>query len=87
MFNLNYDITVFPRIQGEVPVLFHLRHILTITNNMNTHTIYIYIYRVGVKIRVRVKGVKRIPIVTRRDHYAIKEIFTGANMTMMELDK
>ena len=54
---------------------------------MNTHTIYIYICRVGVKIRVRVKGVKRIPIVTRRDHYAIKEIFTGANMTMMELDK
>ena len=27
LFNLNYDITVFPRIKGEVPVLFHLRHI------------------------------------------------------------
>ena len=29
---------------------------------------------------------KRIPIDTRRDHYAIEEIFTSANMTMMELD-
>ena len=46
-----------------------------------------YICRVGVTIRVRVKGVKRIPIDTRRDHYAIEEIFTSANMTMMELDK
>ena len=45
------------------------------------------ICRVGVKIRVRVKGVKRIPIGARRDHYAIDEIFTRANMTMMELDK
>ena len=42
---------------------------------------------VGVTIRVRVKGVKRIPIDTRRDHYAIEEIFTSANMTMMKLDK
>ena len=73
MFNLNYDITIFPRIQGEVPVLFHLRHI--------------YICRVGVKIRVRFKGVKRIPIGARRDRYGIEEIFTSANMTMMELDK
>ena len=46
-----------------------------------------YICRVGVKIRVRVKDVKRIPIDTRRDHYAIEGIFTSANMTMMELDK
>ena len=30
---------------------------------------------------------KRIPIGARRDHYAIGEIFTSANMTMMELDK
>ena len=30
---------------------------------------------------------KRIPIDTRRDHYAIEEIFTSANVTMMELDK
>ena len=30
---------------------------------------------------------KRIPIGARRDHYAIEEIFTSANMTMMELDK
>ena len=29
LFNLNYDITVFPRIQGEVPVFFHLRHVYT----------------------------------------------------------
>ena len=43
--------------------------------------------RVGVKVRVRVKGVKRIPIDTRRDHYAREEIFTRANMTMMELVK
>ena len=49
--------------------------------------IYIYICRFGVKIRVRVKGVKRIPIGIRRDHYAIEEIFTSANMTMLELDK
>ena len=42
---------------------------------------------VGIKIRVWVKGVKRIPIGVRRDHYAIVEIFTSANMTMMELDK
>ena len=49
--------------------------------------IYIYICRVGVKIRVRFKGVKRIPIGARRDRYAIEEIFTSANMTMMELDK
>ena len=48
---------------------------------------YIYICRFGVKIRVRVKGVKRIPIGARRDRYAIEEIFTSANMTMMELDK
>ena len=48
--------------------------------------IYIYICRVGVKIRVRFKGVKRIPIGARRDRHAI-EIFTSANMTMMELDK
>ena len=47
----------------------------------------IYICRVGVTIRVRVKGVKRIPIDARRDRYAIEEIFTSANMTMMELDK
>ena len=46
-----------------------------------------YICRVGVKIWVRVKGVKRIPIGARRDHYAIEEIFTSANMSMMELDK
>ena len=49
--------------------------------------IYIYICRIGVKVRIRVKDVKRIPIDTRRDHYAIEEIFTSANMTMMELDK
>ena len=49
--------------------------------------IYIYICRVDVTIKVRVKGVKRIPIDSRRDHYAIEEIFTSANMTMMELDK
>ena len=49
--------------------------------------VYIYICRVGVKIRVRFKGVKRIPIGARRDHYAIEEIFTSANMTRMELDK
>ena len=30
---------------------------------------------------------KRIPIGARRDNYAIEEIFTSANMTMMELDK
>ena len=30
---------------------------------------------------------KRIPIGARGDHYAIEEIFTSANMTMMELDK
>ena len=47
----------------------------------------IYICRVDVKIWVRVRGVKRIPIGARRDHYAIGEIFTSANMTMMELDK
>ena len=35
---------------------------------------------------LRDKGVKRIPIGARRDHYAIEEIFTSANMTMMELD-
>ena len=46
-----------------------------------------YICRVGVKVRVRVKGVKRIPIGARRDRYAKEEIFTSANMTMMELDK
>ena len=46
-----------------------------------------FICWVGVKIRVRVKGVKRIPIGARRDHYAIDEIFTSANMTMMELNK
>ena len=45
------------------------------------------ICRVDVKIWVRVEGVKRIPIGARRDHYAIEEIFTSANMTMMELDK
>ena len=49
--------------------------------------IYIYICLFGVKIRVRVKGVNRIPIGARRDRYAIEEIFTSANMTMMELDK
>ena len=47
----------------------------------------IYICRVGVKIRVRVKDVKRIPIGIRRDHYAIEEIFTSINMTMMEFEK
>ena len=46
-----------------------------------------YICRVDVKIRVRVKGVKRIPICIRRYHYAIEEIFTGANMIMIEFDK
>ena len=30
--------------------------------------------RVGVTIKVRVKGVKRIHIDARRDHYAIEEI-------------
>ena len=30
---------------------------------------------------------KRIPIGARRDHYAVEEIFTSANMTMMELDR
>ena len=56
---------------------------------MSLHLRYIYIYicRVGVKVRVRVKGVKRIPIDARHDRYAIEEIFTSANMTMMELDK
>ena len=43
--------------------------------------------RVGVKIKVRVKGVKRIPIGIRRDHYAIGAIFTSANMVMIEFDK
>ena len=38
-------------------------------------------------IRVRVKGVKRIPIDIRRDHYATGEIFTSANMIMIEFDK
>ena len=46
-----------------------------------------YICRVDVKIRLRVKGVKRIPIWIRRYHYAIEEIFTSANMIMIELDK
>ena len=46
-----------------------------------------YVCRVGVKVRVRVKGVKRIPLDARRDRYAIEEIFTSANMTMMKLDK
>ena len=46
-----------------------------------------YICRVVVKIWVRVEGVKRIPIGARGDHYAIEEIFTSANVTMMELDK
>ena len=32
LFMLSYKVTVFPRIQGGVPVFFHLRHI------------YIYIY-------------------------------------------
>ena len=45
------------------------------------------ICRVGVKIRVRVKGVKRISIDPRRDHYAIEEIFTNVNISMTELDK
>ena len=45
------------------------------------------ICRVCVKIRVRVKGVKRIPIDIRCDHYAIEKIFTSANMTMIEFDK
>ena len=27
LFMLSYRVTVFPRIQGEVPVFFHLRHI------------------------------------------------------------
>ena len=50
--------------------------------------IYIYICRVDVKIRVRVKGVKRIPpIGIRCNHYAIEEIFTSANMIMIEFDK
>ena len=49
--------------------------------------IYIYICRVCVKIRVRVKGVKRIPIGIRCDHYAIEKIITSANMTMIEFDK
>ena len=43
--------------------------------------------RVDVKIRVRVKGVKRIPICIRRYHYEIEEIFTSANMIMIEFDK
>ena len=30
---------------------------------------------------------KRIPIGIRRDHYAIEEIFTSANMIMIEFDK
>ena len=60
-------------------MFFHLRHIYIY--------IYIYICQVGVTIRVRVKGMKRIPIDTRRDHYVIEEIFTSANLTMMELDK
>ena len=30
---------------------------------------------------------KQISIGARRDHYAIEEIFTSANMTMVELDK
>ena len=47
----------------------------------------IYICRVCVKPRVRVKGVKRIPIGIRRDHYAIEKIFISANMTMIEFDK
>ena len=47
----------------------------------------IYICQVGVKIRVRFKGVKRIPIGARRDRYAIEEIFTSINMTMMEFEK
>ena len=47
----------------------------------------VIVCRVGVTIKVMVKGVKRIPIDARRDHYAIEEIFTSANMTMMELYK
>ena len=30
---------------------------------------------------------KRIPIGIRRDHYVIEEIFTSANMIMIEFDK
>ena len=47
----------------------------------------IYICRFCVKLRVRVKGVKRILIGIKRDHYAIEKIFTSANMTMIEFDK
>ena len=56
-------------------------------NIIHKFHIYIYICRVDVKIRVRVKGVKRIPIGITRGHYAIEEIFTSANMIMIEFDK
>ena len=46
-----------------------------------------HICRVDVKIRVRVKGVKRILIGIRCNHYAIDEIFTSANIIMIEFDK
>ena len=80
---------------------FYYKHILNIFSEVEIKIWYLpnrcilffyhlpltYICRVGVTIKVRVKGVKRIPIDARRDHYAIEEIFTSANMTMMELDK
>ena len=82
MFNYGYGgiqttiLGVFPGFDGRLRCL-----------SISDIYIYIYICRVGVKVRVRVKGVKRIPIDARHDRYAIEEIFTSANMTMMELDK
>ena len=46
-----------------------------------------YICQVGVKTKVRVMGVKRILIWIRRCRYAMEDIFTSANMIIIEFDK
>ena len=69
------------RCRGSHGIVYGSADILGLSSTL------LHICRVVVEIWVRVEGVKRIPIGARRDHYAIEEIFTSANMTMMELDK
>ena len=47
LFMLSYKVTVFPRIQGGVPIFFHLRHIYIISirkilTSTNKFTIYFF---------------------------------------------
>ena len=77
LFNLNYDITVFPRIQAGVPVFFHLRHINiffvtsfnnTVSNNLLLLFIRLLVIRCELHTHTHIYFKSKFPYVIFQDH-------------------